>query len=79
MGWMNSKNIDKLVAAALAIETQDARDAGALGFMARALTIATMPHKSRASMFSSVETAGSPSPCSPIQTSGSHMGLSRDC
>jgi hypothetical protein len=42
---MNPKSIDKLVAEAFAIETEDARQAGALGFMARALTIATMPHK----------------------------------
>ncbi len=42
---MNEKNIDKLVAEALAIEAQEAKEAGALGFMARALTQATMPHK----------------------------------
>jgi len=34
-----------LVAEALAIETQAAREAGALGFMARALVQATLPHK----------------------------------
>lgn len=42
---MNSRNIDKFVSDALAIEAEDARDAGALGFMARSLTLATMPHK----------------------------------
>jgi len=39
------KNIDKLIAEALAIEAEDAKDAGALGFMARALVQATMPHR----------------------------------
>lgn len=42
---MNRKNIDKLISEALAIEAQEAKEAGALGFMARALTQATMPHK----------------------------------
>ncbi|MDH3638867.1 MAG: hypothetical protein OES09_10470 [Gammaproteobacteria bacterium] len=42
---VNEKNIDRLVAEALAIEAQEAKEAGALGFMARALTQATMPHK----------------------------------
>lgn len=42
---MNRQNIDKLIAEALEIELADARVAGRLGFMARALTIATMPHK----------------------------------
>lgn len=39
------KNIDKLIQEAWEIEREDARSAGRLGFMARALTIATMPHK----------------------------------
>lgn len=42
---MNSKNIDKLIEEAWAIEREDARSAGALGFTARALAIATMPHR----------------------------------
>lgn len=41
---MNSKNIDKFVSDALVVEAEDAREAGALGFMARSLTMATMPH-----------------------------------
>lgn len=41
---MNEKNLDKLVTEALAIEARDAKEAGALGFMARALVQATMPH-----------------------------------
>lgn len=39
------KQIDKFVAEALVIEAEEAREAGALGYMARALTQATMPHK----------------------------------
>ena len=42
---MQSKNLDKLLAEALAIETEAAKEAGALGFMARLLIQATMPHK----------------------------------
>ena len=42
---MQKKNIDKLVQAALAIEAESAKEAGALGFMARALVQATMPHR----------------------------------
>jgi len=38
------KNIEKLVSEALAIEAEAARDAGALGYMCRALALATMPH-----------------------------------
>ncbi len=38
------KNIDKFIAEALAIEAQEAQEAGAIGYMARALTQATMPH-----------------------------------
>lgn len=41
---MKQKNIDKLINDALAIEVEDAKEAGALGFMARAMTQATMPH-----------------------------------
>lgn len=38
-------SVDKLVREALAIEAQEAKDAGTLGFMARALVQATMPHR----------------------------------
>ena len=39
-GWVR-----EVIEAHLAIETEDAKKAGALGFMARALVIATMPYK----------------------------------
>lgn len=42
---MIRKNIDKLITEALAIEAEEARQVGAVGYMARALTQATMPHK----------------------------------
>ena len=42
---MMSDDLDKLIQESLAIETQEAQEAGAVGFMARALTQATMPHK----------------------------------
>lgn len=41
---MKRQTIDKLVSDALAIEAEDARKAGQLGFMARALVQATLPH-----------------------------------
>lgn len=41
---MNNKNINKLIEDALAIEATEAKEAGALGFMARALVQATLPH-----------------------------------
>lgn len=41
---MNSENLNNLITEALAIEARDAKEAGALGFMARALIQATMPH-----------------------------------
>ncbi len=41
----DTEDLDKLVSQALAIEAEEARQAGALGFIARALTQATMPHK----------------------------------
>lgn len=41
---MQPKSLDKLITDALAIEAQDAKEAGALGYMARALVQATMPH-----------------------------------
>jgi len=42
---MNNKNLDKLITEALAIEAEEAKEAGALGYMARSLVQATMPHK----------------------------------
>jgi hypothetical protein len=42
---LNQKNLEKLITEALAIEAQAAKEAGALGYMARALVQATMPHK----------------------------------
>ena len=42
---MNHNRSDKLVLDALAIEAEQAKQAGALGYMARALTMATLPHK----------------------------------
>jgi hypothetical protein len=41
---MNNKNIDKLVTEILAVEAESAKEAGALGYMARALVQATLPH-----------------------------------
>lgn len=40
-----SDDLDKLIRESLAIEAQEAYEAGAIGFMARALTQATMPHR----------------------------------
>ena len=37
--------IDQLIAESLAIEAEDAKEAGTIGFMGRALTQATMPHR----------------------------------
>ena len=39
-----SKQIDRLITDALAIEAEEAKDAGALGYMARGLVQATIPH-----------------------------------
>ena len=39
------QSIDSLINEALAIEDEDAREAGALGFMARAMVQATLPHR----------------------------------
>ena len=41
---MNVDSINKLISEALAIEVEEAREAGALGYMARVLVQATMPH-----------------------------------
>lgn len=37
-------SIERLINRAVAIETESAQDAGALGFMARAMILATLPH-----------------------------------
>lgn len=42
---MNHKHINEIITEALAIEAQEAKEAGALGYMARALVQATLPHK----------------------------------
>ncbi len=42
---MKDKYIDALIADSLAIEAEDAKDAGTIGYMARAMVQATMPHK----------------------------------
>lgn len=42
---MQPKNLDKFITEVLAIEAQEAKEAGTIGYMARALTQATMPHK----------------------------------
>jgi hypothetical protein len=39
------ETVDRLITQALAIEEEDARGAGALGFMARAMVQATLPHR----------------------------------
>ncbi len=42
---MNEKNLNKFITEVLAVEAEAAREAGALGFMARVLVQATMPHR----------------------------------
>jgi hypothetical protein len=42
---MDKHNLDKFITQVLAIEAEEAKEAGALGYMARALVQATMPHK----------------------------------
>ena len=42
---LSPQSIDSLINQALAIEDDDAREAGALGFMARAMVQATLPHR----------------------------------
>lgn len=42
---INSQSIDRIITEALAIEAEAAQDAGALGFMARAMVQATLPHR----------------------------------
>ena len=41
----NNQTADRLIAESLAMEERLARDAGALGFMTRAMTLATLPHR----------------------------------
>ena len=41
---LTTSNINRLITEALAIEAEEAKQAGALGYMARALVQATMPH-----------------------------------
>ncbi len=47
---LSEKNLDQLISEVLAIEAESAKDAGALGFMARALTQATLPHSKKDGM-----------------------------
>jgi len=42
---LNQNNLNKLITESLAIEAEEAREAGTIGYMARALVQATMPHK----------------------------------
>lgn len=42
---MINKSVEKLLAEAVAIEEEAAKEAGALGFMARAMVQATLPHR----------------------------------
>ena len=38
-------SVERLITEALAIQAEEAREAGAVGFMARALVQATLPHR----------------------------------
>lgn len=42
---MDSNNLNKLITESLAIEAEAAKEAGSIGYMARILTQATIPHK----------------------------------
>ena len=42
---LSDQSVDSLITQALAIEAEDAREVGALGFMARAMVQATLPHR----------------------------------
>lgn len=44
-GSLSSRSVSSLITQALAIEDEQAREAGALGFMARAMVQATLPHR----------------------------------
>jgi hypothetical protein len=43
---MKDRDLDKMIAESLAVEVQDAHQAGCLGFISRAMTLATLPHRS---------------------------------
>lgn len=45
---LSDKTLNKLITNALAIEAEEAKEAGALGFMARAMVQATLPHRKQA-------------------------------
>jgi hypothetical protein len=47
----SSNQLERLIAEALAIEAESAQEAGAIGYMARALVQATMPHKRTEALF----------------------------
>jgi Plasmid encoded RepA protein len=47
----SSNQLERLIAYSLAIETESAQEAGAIGYMARALVQATMPHKRTEALF----------------------------
>lgn len=42
---LNDRNLKNLISQSLLIEDEDAQEAGALGFIARVLVQATMPHR----------------------------------
>ena len=42
---MSLTTVDRLVAESLAIEAESAQEAGTLGYLARAMVQATMPHR----------------------------------
>ena len=42
---MKNKNLNEMITESLAIEAEEAKDAGAIGFISRALTQATLPHR----------------------------------
>ena len=45
---MNRKSVEKFLDEVAAIETEDAKKAGAIGFMARVMAQATLPHRAAA-------------------------------
>ena len=45
MTYKQKKALERLIAESMAMEAQEAKEAGALGFMARAMTLATLPHR----------------------------------
>lgn len=47
---MDDTSISELARVALAIEAEEAKEAGALGYMARVLTQATLPHRAQSSL-----------------------------